>query len=385
VDWNGDAGNYRVYYREIVIQGSYLYKDVFVSGNSGTTTISGLYGGGTYEVYVVRKDCPTSGVFGQKSALAHTIVKPLSACTPPPTINFVKSTCPGQIEVSMSGSPTGNYVVFIQRLTPTIAGAYKYNVSGGTFQVNVGQPGQTFSVGVASKCITGTSDMVMYPGGITIKPLCNPIGNLVLSNATCNGFTASWNREVCSENQVSTYQLFMKRVGTLTWNSYKVNSPIAPISPYLKVSWLGKGYVMDCYVKANYICNGYVLGGPASTIRQITTLSAGCREEEENVLEPETPSTQIISSDNSEAISIYPNPNNGQFTLDISRLSNETVEVRTEVMNVLGQTVLTNISEANNGHGNEIITLPASVSAGTYFVRVTVGGNVYTAMVNVSR
>jgi len=285
----------------------------------------------------------------------------------------------------MSGSPTGNYVVFVQRLTPTLAGAYKYNVSGGTFQLHVGQPGQTFAVGVASKCASGTSDMVMYPGGITIKPLCNPISNLVLSNRTCYGFTASWNRDVCSDNQVSNYQFFMKKTGALTWNSYQVASQPSPFSPYLKVSWLGKGNEMSCYVKSNYTCNGYVIGGPSSTVEMITTLSSGCREEEENVLEPETPSTQIIAADNSEAISIYPNPNGGQFQLDISRLSNDAAEVRVEVMNVLGQTVLTRISEAADGHGNEIIYLPESCAAGTYFVRVTVGSNIYTAKVNVSR
>ncbi len=386
VDWSGDAGNYRVYYRAVTIHTSYSYKDVTTVGNSGTVTITtGLYGGTPYEVYVVRKDCPSQGIFGQKSALAYTTVMPLSACTPAPNNITVNSTCPGQIEVSMSGSPTGNYTVLIQRLTPTIAGGYKYNVTGNTFQVHVGQPGQTFMVGVASKCVTGTSDWVMYPGGITIKPLCNPIGNLVLSNPTCSGFTGSWNREICSENTVATYQFFMKRTGTLNWNSYPVNSQPSPFSPYLKVSWLGKGYEMSCYVKANYTCNGYVIGGPSSSVQTITTLSSGCREEEQNILTPETPSTQIISPDQSEAISIYPNPNSGQFQLDISRLSIDAVQVRVEVMNVLGQTVLTRISEAADGHGNENINLPESCTAGTYFVRVTVGSNVYTAKVNVNK
>ncbi len=387
VDWNGDAGSYRVYYREVTIQGSYSYVDVTTVSNTGTVTITNrLYRGGTYEVYVVHKDCPSPGDFGQNSTLVYTIVKPLSTCISTPSIDEVKSICPGQIEVSMSGSPTGNYVVFIQRLTPTIANGYKYNVTGGNFQIHVGQPGQTFMVGVASWCTSGTrSDMVMYPGGITIKPLCNPISNLVLSNPTCSGFTGSWNREICSENQVSTYQFFMKRTGTLTWNSYPVSSPISPVSPYLKVNWLGKGYEMSCYVKANYVCNGYVIGGPSSTIQNITTLSAGCREEEQDMLQPEIPSSQIISADNSEAISIYPNPNGGQFALDISRMSNDEVQVKIEVMNVLGQTVLTNISEIKDGHGNEIVTLPETTAAGTYFVRVTSGSNIYTAKVNVSR
>ncbi len=148
---------------------------------------------------------------------------------------------------------------------------------------------------------------------------------------------------------------------------------------------MNKGAVIQCYVRSNYVCNGYIIQGPPSTTESITTLSAGCREEDESLIQPEEPAAVITSADNTEAISLYPNPNGGQFRLDISRLNNEKAEVRIEVMNVLGQTILTRVSEAKDGFGNELITLPETASSGTYFVRVTAGNNVYSMKVDVSK
>ncbi len=71
--------------------------------------------------------------------------------------------------------------------------------------------------------------------------------------------------------------------------------------------------------------------------------------------------------------------------VDISRTSNTAEQVRIEVLNLVGQTILTNISTVTDGHGNIIINMPESFAAGTYFVRVLSGDNVYTTKVNVSK
>src|SRR6185436_7279325 len=360
--------------------------DVTTLTTTGTLTLSNLGSHVNYEVYVVSKDCSGVGDFWQRSELVYAATGPAgTVCAPVPTIDFVRSNCAVQIEVGMhSNAPTANnqFVVFTQRLTPTIAAVKSYTVTGGYFQLNVGAPGQTFLVAVASKCSSGGSDMVIFPGGITIKELCAATSNLVLSSPTCNGFTASWNRDNCLENTLSYYALSMRKVGALTWSSYNVTSPIAPISPYKKVNWLGKGVTMECFVRSIYQCNGYTTSGPASTIETISTLTSGCREEAEEQITAEEPTIQIISADNSEMVSLYPNPNSGQFMIDISRLSNEEDQVKVEVMNLVGQTVLTNISTVTYGHLNEYINLPESTTTGTYFVRVTVGTNVYTTKVN---
>src|SRR5205085_283806 len=138
------------------------------------------------------------------------------------------------------------------------------------------------------------------------------------------------------------------------------------------------------YVRSVYTCSGYVTLGPLSTIESTTTLSSGCRGEENEVV-ADDPAAQLVSADNGEMVSLYPNPNSGQFTLDISRISMEEEQVRIEVMNLVGQTVVTHFASVNNGLMNESINLPKSVTSGTYFVRVTVGKNVYTSKVNISK
>jgi hypothetical protein len=263
-----------------------------------------------------------------------------------------------------------------------------YTVNGGYLQVNIGAPGSTYLVAVAAKCVSGAGKLVIHPGGLEIKPLCNAASNLLLSNPTCKGFTASWNRDPCLEYTASFYSLYLRKQGSLSWNSYKIIPPIAPISPYYKVNFLGKGVVEEAYVRSIYDCTGYIALGAPSLLQTITTLSSGCRDEDQDntvLIEPEEPAVQITSPDNSEILSLYPNPNGGQFQIDISRISHAEEQVRIEVMNVIGQTVLTYISSIKDGHTNEMINLPSTTASGTYFVRVTVGENVYTTKVNISK
>src|SRR6185436_19008104 len=138
--------------------------DVTTLTTTGSLTLSNLGSHANYEVYVVSIDCPGVGNFGQPSGLVYVATGPANTvCAPKPTIDFVRSNCAVQIEVGMhSNAPTANnqYVVFTQRLTPTIAAVKSYTVTGGYFQLNVGAPGQTFLVSVVSKCSTGTSDLV---------------------------------------------------------------------------------------------------------------------------------------------------------------------------------------------------------------------------------
>ena len=56
-----------------------------------------------------------------------------------------------------------------------------------------------------------------------------------------------------------------------------------------------------------------------------------------------------------------------------------------EVMNMLGQTVMTHLTQINGSQMSEYINLPQSTASGNYIVRVTVGKNVYTAKVNISK
>jgi hypothetical protein len=206
-----------------------------------------------------------------------------------------------------------------------------------------------------------------------------------LSNPTCHGFTASWNADECVSNSASGYDLYLRVAGTINYNSYGVGLPANGLSPSDVINWLSTGRTYQVFVRSIYNCNGFVTYGPVSQTLSINTLSSGCRDEEDApVTEQTTPAVQQTAPDNSEVMTIYPNPNNGQFEVALSSLNTDDREVRVEVMNMLGQTVVTHFSTIGGGQYNEQIKLP-SVAAGTYIVRVTVGKNTYTSKINVSK
>ena len=70
--------------------------------------------------------------------------------------------------------------------------------------------------------------------------------------------------------------------------------------------------------------------------------------------------------------------------IDLNQTKTEEQSVRIEILNIMGQTLLTDFT-TTNGHLNEFINMPESIVTGTYFARVTVGSNVYTSKVSVSK
>ncbi|NVK66253.1 MAG: PKD domain-containing protein [Flavobacteriales bacterium] len=76
------------------------------------------------------------------------------------------------------------------------------------------------------------------------------------------------------------------------------------------------------------------------------------------------------------SLSIYPNPNNGSFTLDISLLDNADVKVM--VTNELGQAIYSNKLGEVTGNSSEMIDL-GTVESGLYFITVIVDENPYTS------
>ncbi|MBX7243567.1 MAG: T9SS type A sorting domain-containing protein, partial [Bacteroidia bacterium] len=75
------------------------------------------------------------------------------------------------------------------------------------------------------------------------------------------------------------------------------------------------------------------------------------------------------------AISVYPNPNNGAFTVSAENILDETAKI--EVMNMLGQVVYTQEVSTDNGLLSHEINLSNESTAGTYLVRITTKSGSY--------
>jgi hypothetical protein len=138
---------------------------------------------------------------------------------------------------------------------------------------------------------------------------------------------------------------------------------------------------MQAYVRAISCNNSF---GPSSTIETIMTLSgAGCREEDQQV--EESLNHDGVTTDYG-TLSVYPNPNQGEFIMDLQMGDVSTQDVRIEVMNMLGQIVMTQITSISAGHLTEGIGLSETIASGNYMVRVVAGEKaIFNTRINISK
>ncbi|GDX53249.1 hypothetical protein LBMAG27_22960 [Bacteroidota bacterium] len=79
---------------------------------------------------------------------------------------------------------------------------------------------------------------------------------------------------------------------------------------------------------------------------------------------------------------LYPNPNEGQFTIDLSSYDLSSSEVSIDVYNVLGQVVYSKNLTLSEGKLNNLIQLPSTIEDGLYNVRIKKGNyETYTKIV----
>ncbi|MEI7803193.1 MAG: T9SS type A sorting domain-containing protein, partial [Bacteroidota bacterium] len=340
-----------------------------------------VYPGAALSVYLQSCDCPTVGQSGQAGPAAIQYLLPgTSSCTPAPTPFTnpaqVYSDCPSRIHVDLLGG-SGTYRVTFRRLLPSVTAPVSYNVTGTVFNytvLNTPLP-QVWEVFAQSVC-AGPVYSVMTPiVTVQVKGGCNKIQNLLLSHVTCHGLYATWNVGDCGvpSTNLLGYTVFVKP-GASQWSGYPSLTNIKSFSIF------NSGTVIQVYVRANS-CNGSF--GPASDIVTTTTLSVGCRDEEQGT-EENLLSGGVVTDNGT--LSLFPNPTPGQFNIDLQTVDLTTKEVRIEVMNMLGQTVLTQITSISGGHLTENVGMPSSISSGTYMVKVIVGDKAtFNTRVNISK
>jgi hypothetical protein len=80
-----------------------------------------------------------------------------------------------------------------------------------------------------------------------------------------------------------------------------------------------------------------------------------------------TPATRLAETDANEALSVYPNPNKGQFTINMR--VGETQKALIELMDVNGKSVW-NMTVSLQGGTNEIPLTDHHIASGIYLLRV---------------
>jgi hypothetical protein len=324
----------------------------------------------TWAVYVAVNNCaanPTA--VGDGSNVSYVTIPPIGACVAP-TFSAI-SNCPNQLSITgMSGSPTGNYRVTFRRVFPTFTSSVSYNVSSPNFNISIGSQnsGSVYEVYVQSVC-TGPTFSANSPVQIVeVKPACPALTNVLISAVNCYGGTLSWNPTTCVG--VTGYYIYVKKTTATAYIAY----PTGSLNNYRVVNFLAPNTAYNIYA-ASVSCNGYI--SPASNILTFTTGGPGCREEEVETVES--------VNGNGEGINIFPNPTNGNFSVSVNSNDLSAQEVRIEVMNAIGQIMVTNITNMTGGNIIEGMQLDNSVASGVYFVRVHVGKNVYVNRLILSR
>jgi hypothetical protein len=82
-------------------------------------------------------------------------------------------------------------------------------------------------------------------------------------------------------------------------------------------------------------------------------------------------------------ISVYPNPNTGSFTIDITSIAEKNAKIT--VTDVIGQSILTDYITLRSGDNKKQITLADNIAPGIYIVGVTVDGQTLYQPVSIEK
>ncbi len=358
VSWTGTASSYQVFWK-LVNSNSLVYSSATVA--TSPYTITGLSTGQMYAVYVVGYNCPSIGFSSQPSTTQYFSTNGASITCTVPTVTAT-SPCPNKIVVTMTGG-SGQYYVSLRRTYPIAGTVNTYYVNGNSFTYNINSTpgGSIFEIYARSYC-AGVYSQISIPIQVQVKPACPAVSNLVLSNPTCHGFTASWNAEDCLGIGAG-YAVYVHNAAGGSTNAY-----ITTATNY-KFNIFNLGNTIEVTVRS-LGCNS-APGAPSST-ESITTLNS-CKDEVTGDTMTNDEQSGVTVQTISSQLTVYPNPNMGAFTVNYQSANSDEHTVQVEVFNLLGQTLITNLVEIENGILNQQIELPSEISSGIYFVRVIDG------------
>lgn len=356
LNWLG-SGTFKVFYKPVFVSN---WSSVLVSGNSYTVT--GALSNMLYQCYIQKQNCPVSGTNSSPSPTISFYTLPATSTCATPTIT-ASSSCGNAITIGLSGSPTGNYKVYLQRTYPPPVSTISFNISGSSFVYNASGSvfGSTWNIFGQSVCTGNVYSLFSNPVTTSVAPVCPmPVPDPMYGQITCNGFTVYWNQVMCGASPAASYKLFVSEAGTNVWVNYNTTSLSRTVSNLLS------GHTYYFFVRA-IGCNNSP--GVSSNIQTVSTLpTAICRLEDQNILFGDD--SISANSESADAI-IYPNPADHFFFVeeDFHQIDlNE--ECYISLIDILGRTVLIQVSQIENGKLKTIVDLPDSIPAGIYFVTV---------------
>ncbi|HZF99761.1 MAG TPA: fibronectin type III domain-containing protein [Chitinophagales bacterium] len=348
--WTGMAcaPQYRVYYRRVSTN---AWLSVDTAGNMKTVT--GLIPG-TYHVYVVAHNCPTTGLFSSPSNKMCVAVAP-STCSPVPVISG-SSPCQGKLAMDLTGNPAGSYQLRFQRVLPTVGTASTITVGAvlQTITLPGSAVGTTYEITARRACPGGAYSPWSCPQTVVISGVCPPPTNVVASNITCFGFSLSWQPPACS---ISHYRLYYKKTTSVNYSSVNIYS-----NNTATVTWLTSSGTYDFFMRGVTTC-GTLTGN--SELSTITVGGPGCR---------------TVPAEPPAAMALFSNPASSRCTIFFSEVDSEDFGV--EMFSLSGQRVQCNALVEEN---RLTVSWDENVPQGLYFVRVRSAEEVFTERLLIQR
>ncbi|MFM2225954.1 MAG: hypothetical protein RJA07_2156 [Bacteroidota bacterium] len=333
-----------------------LYKIKVTGTGANKIAVITLSAGTAYSYYAKGK-CSGSFLTG-----ATTIYNmPTNLCNSVVTGLALTNSCGSKIIVNWSGSEP-SYQVAYRMISPTVSAITYVNINGTNTTITAATSG-TYEVSVRAICSSNAKNGYFCGAQtITVSPIvCNRITTLVATTLGCKTINIGWTSPACG---VTQYKLYYYLVGSSTVFGY------IPNVTSTSINFVGSTFGTRTYkffVRPQY-CNG-VWGLPSDTSIVTYTATVGCtaplRMGNIATVTEGDASTEVDASAASagsasglaiDAITVYPNPNNGAFTIDIN---NSEINInKIMLINVLGETVY-NQPVNDNNHKHQIDISPA--------------------------
>lgn len=265
--------------------------------------------------------------FGSASTTSNTVMTPLLVA-------------PGNIQISISSNGQ-----------PTIS----WSGNGSSYNIYVSSDGgKTYTLLKSNVTSTSYTDITAKSGMVYIYKIQANGGNKTAQTTIIvSTINTSCSTSTSTINYTSILQLLMTE-SSYAKNTITAGTNVSIVSGRVNVFWAGT------LVK---LTPGFSALNGSTFQAKIVACSSTKSAEEKDTISNITTVTPVETVKNEVGISIYPNPNNGSFTVS---LTNESV-VEIVVINMFGQMV--QYTTNNNTGSSFAITLP-NVSKGMYIVRL---------------
>ena len=283
------------------------------SASTSLTQIAGLASGSTFTIgTTVNTFSVTDGINSNSCSFSVTVIDNIT-----PTI-----TCPGNVTQCSASVPSISPVSILDNCPSPVV---TYSLSGATTGTGTTNASGTYSIGVttvtySAKDASGNTGTCSFSVTVNVSPTVTAVSSLSL---ICSGQTVS-----LTASGASSY----------TWNTAATTTVIA-VSPSVTTTYSVTGSA------ANNCTNTFAITQSVSACTSINE-----------------------SENNSSTINVFPNPNNGEFNVNLNSISENTI---IEVYNAIGQLIVK--QKANRL--NNSLNLKNEVN-GIYTIRITENGEV---------